>query len=110
MLSRPHSIRLAGLHLESGKLTKILRGAIFGKLGNHKMNFRGDEGRPGIYRGVVPSFRGAMAFLNLLTLFQGEGVTWAAILSLSVRRQSLKNYGSEKKPGSSPWHSGSSIA
>ena len=64
------------------------------------MNFRGgDEGRPGIYRGVVPSFRGAMAFLNLLTLFQGEGVTWAAILSLSVRRQSLKNYGSENNLG-----------
>ena len=74
------------------------------------MNFKGDEGRRGIYCGVVPSFRGAMAFLNLLTLFQGEGVTGSAILSLSVRRQSLKNYGSEKKPGSSPWHSGSSIA
>ena len=63
------------------------------------MNFKGDEGRQGIYRGVVPGFRGAMAFLNLLTLFQGEGVTWAAILSLSVRRQSLKNYGSEKNLG-----------
>ena len=74
------------------------------------MNFKGDEGRSEIYRGVVPSFRGAMAFLNLLTLFQGEGVTWAAILSLLVRRQSLKNYGSEKKPGSSPWHSVLSIA
>ena len=74
------------------------------------MNFKGDEGRSEIYRGVVPSFRGAMAFLNLLTLFQGEGVTGSAILSLSVRRQSLKNYGSEKIPGSSPWHSVLSIA
>ena len=96
MLSRPHSIRFAGLHLGSGKLTKILQGAIFGKSQNE---FRGDEGRQEIYRGVVPSFRGAMAFLNLLTLFQGEGVTGSAILSLSVRRQSLKNYGSENHLG-----------